>query len=166
MTRPDEAPLVTRAEWSQAFVLQGEQPTAAARSFVCRCLVKHRLFHLVDNVRVVAGEFATHSMVRAHPPSTLALSKSGPVVMLSVDTDGARGPVTDQPLDAWDATYGSRVVGLLSVEWGVRVQDDDVRGMWATFDARRGRRAVDAGGRARDLTRGPIPMVRGRSSPG
>ena len=155
-----------RLEWSRDIILNGEPSIALARSFVCQQLVQHRLYHLVDVARVVAGEFAAYGALYADPPLTLTVSKMPPWVLLRVDIGSDEGRVTARPLDAWDSTRRSRVVDRLSVDWGARCERDTVVGLWATFDARRHRHAIDKVGRAMGLTRGPRPVVRGAGGSG
>jgi hypothetical protein len=152
-------------DWSHEIVLNTEPPVALARLFVCHHLIGNGIFHLVDVVRVVAGEFAVNAVLRANPPLTLSLSRVQRLVRLRIDTGSSEGPVTDRPLDGYGA-YGSRVVGLLSTDAGVRCTGDDVVGLWATFDARRHQHAVTSVPRALTRNRSTIPKARGPSSSG
>jgi hypothetical protein len=154
-------------DWSHEIVLNTEPPVALARFFVCHHLVGHGLFHLVDVVRVTAGEFAVNAVMRANPPLTLslALSRVRRLVLLRIDAGSGEGPVTDRPLDDRDPV-GSRAVGLLSTDAGLRFAGDDVVGMWATFDTRRRRHALTSAGRALTRKRSSIPKARGPSSSG
>ena len=67
-----------RPEWSHDIILKGEPSIALARSFVCQQLVGHRIYHLVDVAKVVAGEFAAYGALQADMPLTLTLSKMHP----------------------------------------------------------------------------------------
>lgn len=155
-----------RPEWSHDVILSAEPSIALARSFVCQQLVQHRLYHLVDVARVVTGEFVAYGALYADPPLTVTVSKVNPWVLLRVDIDSGDGPATGRSVDAWDSTRRSRVVDRLSVDWGARCVRDSVVGLWATFDVRRHRHAIDKVGRAMGFTRSPGPLVRGAGGSG
>src|SRR3954453_10245509 len=60
--------------WAHGTVLQPEPSSASeARDFVCLQLIEHKLLHLVEDIRLVASEFATIAMVYTRAPFTLRL---------------------------------------------------------------------------------------------
>jgi hypothetical protein len=132
----------TAPEWTHTTRLDAKPPAAMACAYVSHHLVEHRLFELVDVVRVVAGELVASSALRGRSPLTLTLSLATPLVILRVDTEPAAGALV--PNASWDAAYGSRIVGLLSLAWGARCDEGVVVGLWATFDGRRRRHALDS----------------------
>ena len=124
----------TRCTWFHANTFPAEPVSARhARTFVVACLVQHRVWHLVDPVRVVASELATSAMMHGSTPFTLTLSADDVLVRLSLRRDGANVPRQRPSLE--DDLLGPRraVVEVLSRSWGVTTADDGGRELWATF---------------------------------
>src|SRR5215211_6560656 len=82
---------VTAPEWTHTTRLDAKPPSVMACAYVAHHLVEHRLFELVDVVRVVAGELVASSALRGRTPLTLTLSLATPLVILRVDTESASG---------------------------------------------------------------------------
>ena len=124
----------TRLTWFHANTFLAEPVSARhARTFVVACLVQHRMWHLVDPVRVVTSELATSTIVHGSTPFTLTLSADDELVRLSLRRDGANVPRQRSSLE--DEMLGPRraIVEVLSRSWGVSIADDGDRELWATF---------------------------------
>src|SRR3954451_8939479 len=124
-------------EWRHSCQLAADPRSASrARAFVCHHLVEHRLFHLVDTVRLVASELATNAVVHAQSSSTVTLLRSGSAVELHL-TDGSSKEPSRRPLsdDLRTGGYGLRILDALSVEWGVIQRAGETKTVWVTFDA-------------------------------
>jgi hypothetical protein len=148
-------------EWLHETVLRFDPPHAFARAFAQHHLLEHRLFHLVDVVRVVAGELAAQPVVGRLGLVRMMLAKYGPLVVLRVVAGSTT--ITDPPHAGRDAGCGSGAVGLLSLEWGVSVGDDGISGLWATFDTERHQHAVRDVGAALNVLEAPPLLAQRRS---
>jgi hypothetical protein len=103
---------------------------------VCQCLVEHRLFHLVDTVRLVASELATNVVVHARTSSSLTLSRSGSGVVLHLSDGSSQAPARRPASEALETGgYGLGILDALSVEWGVTRDPGSGKTVWARFDA-------------------------------
>jgi hypothetical protein len=126
----------TGPTWVHANTFTAEPVSVGrARAFVCARLIEHRLWHLVDPVRVVASELATSAMMHGSPSFTLTLSAADEAVILSLRPDG--GTVPTQRLSPESALSGPGlvIVEVLSRDWGVTTDADGGRGLWASFPA-------------------------------
>src|SRR4051812_18210012 len=91
-----------------------------ARAFVCRNLLHHRLWHLVDPVRVVASELSTDALAGPGSSFTITLWEAGSQVYVAVRDDLSPG------LREGSVEPGARrrsrlvVVALLSRDHGER----------------------------------------------
>ena len=131
------------ASWSHQTTLAASPVSASeARRFVCDHLVDHRLLYLVDPVRLVASELATHALVHARTAFTLTLAAVGDTVVLTVrddsDSDSGSSWVSDASAATPTAVRGLEIVNLVSLEWGVG-SDGGVQTLWASFAMRSGR---------------------------
>jgi hypothetical protein len=133
-------------KWRYSCVVAAESQTAAmARAFVCHHLIDHRLLHLVDTVRFVAGELAIDAVVEARIPSTFTLSKAGRVILLDL-TDGSTPTPTGRHLmsehSVGSGTRQLRTLDVLGVTWGTFTGPAGNRTVWASFDAHLRRRPI------------------------
>ena len=129
------------ANWSHQTTLAASPVSASeARRFVCDHLVDHRLLYLVDPVRLVASELATHALVHARTAFTLTLAAVGEEVVLTVrdDSDSDSTWVSDASAASPTAVRGLEIVNLVSQEWGAG-SDGGVQTLWASFAIRSGR---------------------------
>ena len=127
--------------WSHQTTLAASPVSASeARRFVCDHLVDHRLLYLVDPVRLVASELATHALVHAHTAFTITLAAVGETVVLTVRDDSdpgsewVRAGSAARPADS----RGLEIVDLVSLDWGVG-SDGGAQTLWASFAIRSGR---------------------------
>lgn len=132
----------TAPEWAHDVVLDARPPSTYARAFVRHHLVAHRLFHLVDVVGMVAVRLTGDGLLRSRAPLAMSLSRIDSLVALRV------GDASDQwaphfSAGAVDAAYGAGVMGVLTLQWGVSHRDAEPIGLWATFDARHYRQALE-----------------------
>jgi len=121
-------------EWRYETTFAAEPASVTrARAFVCRHLLEHRLWHLVDPVRVVASELSTNAASGVDTPFTLTLWASGSQVYVAVRDDGAQTLGSTEP--------GARrrlrltIVALLSQECGERPDGHGGCEVWASFAA-------------------------------
>jgi hypothetical protein len=126
----------TRLAWVHATTFAAEPVSAKrARAFVAARLIEHRLWHLVDPVRVVASELATNAMMQGSAPFTVTLSASDEVVVLSLRQDGTGLPTQRVSPETELAGPGLAIVEVLSRSWGVTTAEDGARELWAAFPA-------------------------------
>jgi hypothetical protein len=122
--------------WSHQTTLPAQPASASrARAFVSRHLTEHRLLHLVDPVRLVASELATHALVH-QTEFTITLSGGDELVLLSV-RDGfpvSAPPAVPEPRGAADR--GLKIVAMVSLDWGVEVDASGDKLVWASFSRR------------------------------
>lgn len=131
------------ASWSHQTTLEASPVSASeARRFVCNHLVDHRLLYLVDPVRLVASELATHALVHAQTTFTITLAAVGETVVLTVRDDSGPGSdsgwVRDTSTDTPTVVRGLEIVNLVSLEWGAG-SDGGAQTLWASFAMRSGR---------------------------
>jgi hypothetical protein len=123
--------------WSYRTTLPAEPVSAPrARAFVCRHLIEHGLAYLVDPVRLVVSELATHTMVHARGAFTITLSRIDRAVVLTVreELSEVRLPTQRQAPDL--AGRGLRIVEIISSDWGVTPDRSGGPTVWASFDLR------------------------------
>jgi hypothetical protein len=124
-----------RQEWRHEATLPAEPASVfRARAFVCRHLLEHRLWHLVDPVRVVASELSTNAAAGADTSFTVSLWASGGRVYVAV-RDGYQAEVGASADPGPRGRLRLTIVALLSEDWGVT--PDGPRGgeVWASFAA-------------------------------
>jgi len=115
-----------------------------ARAFVCDRLTEHRLFALIDPVRLVTSELVTNAMRHAQTPITVTLALTDRMVLLTV-TDGSLTLPEAIPFDAMsDGGRGLLLVDLLSTQSGVRTDAmAGTKSVWASFTLRGQSQDVD-----------------------
>jgi len=125
------------SHWSHDTALPAEAVSVLrARQFVCVHLVEHRLWYLVDDVRLVASELATNAVRHARTPFNVSLEQADRLVLLSVD-DSSPAPPVHLATDALATTgRGVSIVELLSNSWGVTENLGGGKSVWASFSAR------------------------------
>lgn len=154
--------LLATPEWSHETVLDCYPPNALARAFVSHHLVAHRLFHLVDAASVVAIKLVSDAVMRTNAALTLTLAKADDVVLLSVEARPSERAKTAAVPAVVEPSFGSRIVRLLSLQWGVIHEAGAVKARWATFDARhRHARATVQDSMAVPRQAGPPPTLPG-----
>jgi hypothetical protein len=125
-----------RREWRHETTLAAEPVSIfKARAFVCRHVLDHRLWHLVDPVRVVASELSTNALAGADSSFTLSLWESRGRVYVAVrntspahlaSTLGSEEPGAERQLRL-------TIITLLSQDWGVRPDAGGGTEVWASF---------------------------------
>jgi hypothetical protein len=131
-------PTNPQPDWSHDAVFASErQSTARATSFVSTMLIDHRLLRLVDPVRAVTSELSANAIIHARTPFTVTLSRTGPMVVLTVQ-DGApdSGVVRSSVQVMAEEGHGLNLVATLSRAWGVTAAADHSKRIWASFDIR------------------------------
>lgn len=125
------------SSWSHEIVLPGEPVSVLrARRFVCLHLVDHRLWYLVDDVRLVASDLAANAVRHAHTPFTVILEQASESVLLTVQDGSPSRPVhlATGLLDT--AGRGVSIVELVSQTWGVAEGHGEGKSVWASFATR------------------------------
>jgi len=115
-----------------------------ARDFVGRHLIEHGLSYLTDDVQLVVSELATNALIHAQTPFTVTLQALG----RSVATDGERRldgrTVVRCGARPRRRRPGIRIAQALSRDWGVSVDAEGGKSVWAVFDTRQAHAATDA----------------------
>ena len=122
------------SSWSHERILPGEaRSVLRARQFVCFHLVDHRLFYLVDDVRLIASELAANVVRHAHTPFTVILERVEQSVMLTVQDGSPSAPVhrAAEPLEV--GGRGLSIIDLVSDAWGVTEGPSRGKWVWASF---------------------------------
>lgn len=124
--------------WAHSLSLPAEPDSAArARGFVCEHLVVHGLNTMVDDVRLVASELTTNALQHARTPLLLTLQRQGHHVLLSVE-DGSPSLPRLSPADSAAVRgRGLTIVDRLSAAWGVDIDADRSKCVWARFETGR-----------------------------
>jgi hypothetical protein len=125
-------------DWTHEAVFASERQSAGwARSFVSSRLVDHRLLRLVDPVRAVTSELSANAIVHARTPFAVTLSRTGPVVLLSVQDAAPDSPAVRCSVQVMaEGGYGLSLVATLSRAWGVTTTANHSKCVWASFDIR------------------------------
>lgn len=115
--------------------LPGEATSvAAARRFVADQLVGQCLPALVDDVMLVVSELATNAVVHAASAFDVTVRSVGRRVIIEIRDDSQLGPVrSNQPMGTHGR--GIAIVIALSREWGVVLDTNGGKTVWASFDA-------------------------------
>jgi hypothetical protein len=126
----------TSSTWFHADTFLADLVSARhARAFVAACLVEHRVWHLVDPVRVVASELATSAILDGSVAFTMTLSANVEIVTLTLRRDGAQVPTPRSSPEGELLGPRRAIIEVLSRSWGVTTGRDGGREMWATFPA-------------------------------
>ena len=123
--------------WCHETVLPPEPASAShARDFVCLQLIEHQMLYLVEDIRLVASEFATIAMVQSHASFTMRLERIDETVRLTV-TEGSPSSSARMPARAVESgRQGLSVVEVVSQAWGVEADPGGPRSLWASFGVR------------------------------
>lgn len=123
--------------WSHETVLPPEPSSASqARDFICLHLIEHEMLYLVEDVRLVASEFATIAMVHTQASFTMRLERRGDTVRLTV-TEGSPRLALRTPARAMESGgQGLSVVEVVSRDWGMESDPEGGRSLWASFGVR------------------------------
>jgi hypothetical protein len=125
-----------KPQWSSEIRLAPEaQSVPAARRFVALQLAVHDLPMLVDDIVLVASELATNAFAHARSSFTVRLVGTGKAVTLVVKDGSTAVPALVNTEGLEVAGRGVAIVDLLSSEWGVIVDPDSGKAVWAAFDA-------------------------------
>jgi len=120
--------------WSHEIELAADPVSAGrARHFVDLHLVEHQLRYLVEDVRLVASEFATNAALHARTPFTVGLGSTDRSVLLAVRDGAVATPVTVAADLLAIGGRGLHIVDRVSTTWGV-VTGDGSKSVWAAFD--------------------------------
>ena len=127
----------TATHWSHQTTLEASPISASqARDFVIQHLVDHRLLYLVNPVRLVAGELATHALVHAQTAFSVTLSASDQTVLLTVRDESAPLPTRRVAQALQPSGRGLEIVGIVSHDWGTSEDGAGSKGVWASFAIR------------------------------
>jgi anti-sigma regulatory factor (Ser/Thr protein kinase) len=126
-----------RLNWSSETRFEATPVSASqARAFVSRHLVEHRLFYLVDPIRLVASELATNALVHAQTAFTVALSETDETVLLTVRDDSESVPIQRAHRVLDTTGRGLQIVEFISLDWGVSADHSGSKTVWASFAKR------------------------------
>lgn len=122
--------------WFYATTLAAEpESVATARRFVREHLIHHDLPLLVDDITLVASELATNALAHAGTPFTVTITAFADAVILAVRDGSASIPIRVDARDIDDAGRGIAIVDIVSRDWGVVVNGNVGKSVWAAFDA-------------------------------
>ena len=123
--------------WMHETVLPPVASSASeARDFVCLHLIEHQLLYLVEDIRLVASEFATIAMVRSQSSFTVMLQRVDDTVRLSVTEAPTPAAVRTRTRALDTGTQGLSMVQVVSKAWGVETEPEGTRTLWASFAVR------------------------------
>ena len=123
--------------WMHETVLPPVPSSASeARDFVCLHLIEHQLLYLVEDIRLVASEFATIAMVRSQSPFTMTLQQVDDTVRLTVCEASPPTAVRKRTRGLDSDTQGLAMVQVVSQAWGVQTEPEGTRAIWASFRVR------------------------------
>jgi hypothetical protein len=123
--------------WSHATVLPPEPYSASeARDFVCLQLIEHEMLYLVEDVRLVASEFATIAMVYTQAPFTLRLERMDDLIRLTVIEGSPPLPLRASAKTIDSSRQSLSVVEVVSQSWGMDPNPTGTRTLWACFTVR------------------------------
>lgn len=116
--------------------LPGEATSvAAARRFVADLLLEQRLPALVDDVMLVVSELATNAILHAETSFDVTLQSVDGLVLLEIRDGSPRAPVQSRRAMLGIHGRGIAIVMALSRDWGVTLDTDGGKTVWASFDA-------------------------------
>ena len=107
---------------------------ATARRFVREHLTGHDLPRLVDDVTLVASELATNALRHAGTAFTVTITAFADDVVLAVGDGSLAMPVLVDAGDDDVVGRGMAIVDVVSRDWGVEVDGDVGKSVWAAFD--------------------------------
>jgi anti-sigma regulatory factor (Ser/Thr protein kinase) len=126
--------MVPRPDWSHQNVFAAEPMSAAlARDFVGRHLAAHHLWHLVEDVCLVASELATNAVAHAQTPFAVDLSRTNELVRLAIQDGSDSLPIRCLPNVMAMGGRGMMIVESLSQEWGTSADARGLKSVWASF---------------------------------
>lgn len=108
---------------------------AEARAFIEDLLIEHQLPHLVNDVRLVGSELATNATLHARTPFTVLLEGHERLVQLTVSDDSLLEPLLATAAPTATGGRGLGIVAVYSLDWGVTVESENTKSVWASFDA-------------------------------
>jgi hypothetical protein len=122
------------AQWSYTSMFEATPLSASqVRAFVLHHLVRHRLQHLSDRIRLVASELSTNALVHAGTDFHVTLSANATAVRLTVRDDNAVLPAR-RTAGATDSTgRGLEIVSVVSTDWGTDEAGAGSKAVWASF---------------------------------
>lgn len=122
--------------WSHEVTLPGDPVSVLrARRFVVAHLVEHRLFYLVEDVRLVVSELATGTIRRTQAPFTVTLEGVDDEVRLKVQGDPSKLRAEQEAAET-SRRRALSIVDFLTRDWGVTETPDGSMWVWASFATR------------------------------
>jgi len=123
--------------WSHADVFAADPVSMSrVRAFVGASLLEHADGPMVADMQLVANELATNALVHTGTPFSVALERDGRCIRLTVSDGSSTIPVQNAPAGDLDQSgRGLAIVETLSSDWGVRVEPNGSKSVWASFDA-------------------------------
>jgi len=120
--------------WVDEITLASQpESVAAARRFVREQLVSHDLPLLVDDMTLVASELTTNAVKHAGTPFTVTITASADAVVLAVRDGSVSAPTRLDARDDDVAGRGVAIVDVVSRNWGVVLDADLGKMVWAEF---------------------------------
>ena len=133
--------------WMHETVLAPVPASASeARDFVCLHLIEHQMLYLVEDIRLVASEFATIAMLRSQSSFTMELQRIDDDVRLTVTEAPPSLSVRALAPASGTGGQGLSVVEVVSQAWGVEARPEGARALWASFGVRSRSRPHDSRG--------------------
>lgn len=121
--------------WAHGITLSPElQSVAAVRRFVGDHLTGHDLPLLVDDVTLVASELATNALRHAGTAFTVTITAFANDLVLAVEDGSLSMPVLVDAGADDVVGRGMAIVDILARDWGVVVEADVGKSVWAAFD--------------------------------
>jgi anti-sigma regulatory factor (Ser/Thr protein kinase) len=121
--------------WAHGITLAPERESVAtARRFVREHLTGHDLALIVDDVILVASELATNALRHAGTAFTVTITAFPDDVVLAVEDGSLSIPVLVEAEDDDVVGRGMAIVDVVSRDWGVVVDADGGKSVWAAFD--------------------------------
>ena len=137
MRRSTGGEMASTDVWCHETVLPPEPASAShARDFVCLQLIEHQMLYLVEDIRLVASEFATIAMVHTQAAFTLRLERDGDVVRLTVIEGAPALPIRASANTIDSSRQSLSVVEVVSQSWGMDPNPAGTRSLWASFTVR------------------------------
>lgn len=121
--------------WSHQISLPPiDQSIATVRRFVREHLEHHDLPMLTEDVTLAASELATNALRHAGTPFTVTISGFADAVVLAVRDGSAVMPIRVDAREDDIAGRGMAIVEVVSRDWGVLVDPDVGKSVWAAFE--------------------------------
>src|SRR5579875_2284512 len=114
-----------------------------SRRFVAARLAEGRLDAVIDAGELVASELVTNAFLHGEAPVVLRVRMSDVAAVIEVRDASRRTPLRALPNSDMMTGRGLALVEQLSVEWGVRLEADGGKTVWAALSPVAGEEPVE-----------------------